>query len=152
LLHLHAILILPLFRWKQIISNVDLIINSTHQILLEKFNDSYVHCDIVDQFHKLLLSIFTFIAFDYDLEMSTANFFCRNLLEKFNSKYHRLISIIKKYFVRNNWNNNKRKRTSLIASLIHSLQINQSTKSGEDKKVYQKWNLTGNVLNKIERD
>ena len=66
----HAALIMPLFRRNKIISNFDLMIDNVDKLLSKWHADdpNRVHLDIVQQSQQLVLSIFGFIAFDYDLE------------------------------------------------------------------------------------
>ena len=73
----HAALTLPLFRRGKVISNLDLIIDCTDKLLDQwrsKTDDlTRIHVDIVNQSQNLLLEIFGFVAFDYDLEMLDEN-------------------------------------------------------------------------------
>ncbi|CAF0850457.1 unnamed protein product [Adineta steineri] len=66
----HISLTLPLFRRGKIISNLDLIIDCTDKLLSKwrKADPKLIHIDIVDQCQNLLLAIFGFIGFNYDLE------------------------------------------------------------------------------------
>ena len=66
----HATATIPLFRRAKIMTNLDLIIEYT-----DKFLNNYrreplhkVHTNIIEQSGNLLLAIFGFIGFDYDLE------------------------------------------------------------------------------------
>jgi hypothetical protein len=67
----HASLTMPLFRRAKIITNLDVIVNSTDKLLAiwrTRLNQ-HVHLDVVQQCQNLLLQIFGLIGFDYDLEM-----------------------------------------------------------------------------------
>ncbi|CAF2961875.1 unnamed protein product, partial [Rotaria sp. Silwood2] len=73
----HAALSGPLFRRAKIISNLDLIVNCTDKLLEQWRSKSedhlFVHLDLVAKCQNLLLDIFGFIAFDYDLECLDSN-------------------------------------------------------------------------------
>jgi cytochrome P450 len=127
--------------------------------------DDHIHRDIVQQCQRLLLAIFGYIAFNYDLEAPTGNELTRALHDflpvfttslymppfmskiywKISSKYRKAISIIRQYLGRmieqeqneSTESMDERKRTSLIASLVLSMQKDESieaTKSEEEKK------------------
>lgn len=165
---------MPLFRRAKVISNFDLIIDCVDK-LLDKWrvqSKDYIHTDIVQQSQNLLLLIFGFIAFDFDLGtlndydhvkgrnelnqafedlLNTINvaFFAPKLIStiylKLNPRYQRARSIIQKYVYQmveqeleeSEESRTQRKRTSLIASLVASLQTDEkleATKPEEDKK------------------
>jgi hypothetical protein len=60
---------MPLFRRAKIITQLETIIDCTDKLLHNWRNqiDEHIHTDIGDQCQKLLLGIFGFIGFDYDL-------------------------------------------------------------------------------------
>ena len=162
-----------MFRRMNIISNLDFITRCTDQ-LIEHWRyqkEDMIHTDILDQSKNLLLDIFGFIAFDYDLEMLKKNktkinneLTCalQDLLSiypiviysprtvssiylKCSRRYHRARTIIRKYFKRmidqelleTSESRAQRKRTSLIASLVASLQPDEqysTVKYDEDRK------------------
>jgi len=130
-----------------------------------------VHLDIVQQCQNLLLVIFGFIAFDYDLETldddsTTSNndltqalrdllsifhttihspIFVSNIYLKLNPRYRRARATIERYcnqiieqeLAENPESIAQRQRTSLIASLVSSLQQDEraeAKKSEEEKK------------------
>ncbi|CAF1425920.1 unnamed protein product [Rotaria sordida] len=64
----HASITMPLFRHGKIVSNFDLIIDCTDELLnnWRSSSSDHIHCDIVQQCQNLLLEIFGFIGFDYD--------------------------------------------------------------------------------------
>lgn len=66
----HAAVTTPLFRRGKIVSNLELIVECTDKLLnnWRKQPAGKIHTDIVQKCENLLLSIFGFIAFDYDLE------------------------------------------------------------------------------------
>ncbi|CAF3422933.1 unnamed protein product [Rotaria socialis] len=66
----HAAVTYPLFRRGKFTPNLDLIIECVDQLLAKwrERPEGQVHTDIFQQFHKLMLAIFGFIAFDYDLQ------------------------------------------------------------------------------------
>ncbi len=66
----HALVVMPLFRRAKIITQLETIINCTDKWLHNCRNqtDGQIHTDINDQCQKLLLGIFGFIGFDYDLQ------------------------------------------------------------------------------------
>ena len=66
----HAAVTAPLFRRGKIVSNFELIIECTDKLLnsWRKQPAGKIHTDVVQKCQNLLLSIFGFIAFDYDLE------------------------------------------------------------------------------------
>lgn len=166
----HAALAMPLFRHNNIITNLDLIVDSTDKLLANwRYRSSQtVHLDIVRQCQKLLLHIFGFIAFDYDLntlddDHITANNDLTQALQvildlvqkivrspdminfiwlKLNSRYQRAQAVTKRYFnqiiaselAQNLESIAQRKRTSLIASLISSLQQDEQLEARKDEE------------------
>ncbi|CAF3692166.1 unnamed protein product [Rotaria sp. Silwood1] len=66
----HASITMPLFRHGKILSNFDLIINCTDELLnnWRSTSSDHIHCDILQQCQNLLLEIFGFIGFDYDFD------------------------------------------------------------------------------------
>jgi hypothetical protein len=60
---------MPLFRRAKVIPQLDTIVDCTDKLLSNWRHqfDQQIHTDIVEQCQKLLLGIFGFIAFDYDL-------------------------------------------------------------------------------------
>ncbi|CAF1501095.1 unnamed protein product [Adineta steineri] len=66
----HASLTIPLFRRNKIIPNFDLIIDCTDKLLSQwrSAPSNHIHLDIGQQCRNLLLLIFGFLAFDYDLK------------------------------------------------------------------------------------
>ncbi|CAF1482806.1 unnamed protein product [Rotaria sp. Silwood1] len=121
----HASITMPLFRHGKILSNFDLIINCTDDLLNNWYSSSldHIHRDILRQCQNLLLEIFGFIGFDYDFdtlrgtnnnELTQAlrsyvgalelgfylpNFFFNAYL-KLNPKCRRARTIIKRYLYR----------------------------------------------------
>jgi cytochrome P450 len=172
---------MPLFRRGKIISNFDIIIEWVDK-QLDKWrvqSKDYIHTDIVQQCQNLLLQIFGFIAFDFDLgtlsndhhakgrnELNQALEDLLNTLNvviytprffsiiyiTFNLRYRRARAIIQKYLYRmieqelgeTEESRTQRKRTSLIASLVASLQPDEkleATKHEEDKKGKDYFNI-----------
>ncbi|CAF2491019.1 unnamed protein product [Rotaria sp. Silwood2] len=171
----HAALTVPLFRRAKIISNLNLIVNCTDKLIDQwrsKAEDpTYVHLDIFTKCQNLLLDIFGFIAFDYDLECLDSNAITKqnkltqalsNFLDVFiltmrmpifmirvylatSSRYRKAISTIHEYFNQMIEQEQRKtpeeivekKRTSLITSLVGSLQKdekNEAAKPEEDKR------------------
>ncbi|CAF2970722.1 unnamed protein product [Rotaria sp. Silwood2] len=66
----HASIIAPVLRHSKVTDNFDIIIDCTDKLLniWRTSPNEYVHVNIVQQTQNLLLAIFGFIAFDYDLE------------------------------------------------------------------------------------
>lgn len=165
---------LPLFRRSKIISNLDLIVDCVDK-LLHRWSlnpPEKVHVDIIQQSQNLLLAIFGYIAFDYDLgtlddddDCTTSNndltqalrdtlsifkkiiyspIFLSTIYLKLNFQYRRARATIEKYcnrIIEQELTENpeliaQRKRTSLIASLVSSLQQNEEeeAKKSEDEK------------------
>ncbi|CAF1292294.1 unnamed protein product [Rotaria sordida] len=64
----HASITTPLFRHGKIISNFDLIIDCTDELLnnWRSSSSDHIHCDILQQCQNLVMEIFGFIGFDYD--------------------------------------------------------------------------------------
>ncbi len=67
----HATVTIPLFRRGKIISNFDLIIDCTDKLLnnWRQKPSQQIHTNIVQQSQNLLLAIFGYIGFDYDLKV-----------------------------------------------------------------------------------
>ncbi|CAF5010587.1 unnamed protein product, partial [Rotaria sp. Silwood1] len=165
----HASLIVPLFRRGKIVSNFDLIINCTDKLLAKwrASSPEKVHIDIVQQSQNLLLEIFGFIGFDYDLEtlgddemtrnneltealrhfmhlfqiVSYCPRFLASIYLKFSPQYRRLNKIIERYLYRMIEQEQEkspeliaeRKRTSLIASLVSSLQKDKQMEATQNE-------------------
>lgn len=164
---------MPLFRHSKIISNLDLIVDSTDKLLAKwrACSPVVVHVDIVHQCQKLLLHIFGFIAFDYDLNTLDDDYMIANndltwalqdILDlvqkrvrspniinhislKLNFHHRRAQAIIERYcnqiiaheLAQSPESIAQRKRQSLIASLISSLQkdeLTEAKKNEEEKK------------------
>lgn len=161
----HAAVTLPLFRRGRIVSQIEVIRECTEKILLEQWRqcgEKVLHEDIVDQCQTLLLTIFGWIAFDYDLQSSTRKDLTQALKQfldtftktlympeflakiylKFDRQYARSMSTIEKYLDRiieqeqsqDEHSVEQRKRTSLIASLVHSLQSHPSTPNEDEMR------------------
>ncbi|CAF1451183.1 unnamed protein product, partial [Rotaria sordida] len=178
----HASIIMPLFRHGKILSNFDLIINCTDELLNNWCSSSsdHIHCDILQQCQNLLLEIFGFIGFNYDFdtlggtknnELTEAlrnyiammqlgaylpNFLLRAYM-KLSPKYRRIQTTIKRYLYRmieqelteTPESRAQRKKTSLIASLVASLQIDEQAeerKSEEEKKGLIRREILGEML------
>jgi cytochrome P450 len=163
---------MPLFRRGKIISNLDLIVDCVDK-LLDKWRVSSaqkVHLDIIQQCQNLLLAIFGFVAYDYDLktlddDISSDNndltqalrdvldvfqtaihspTFVSKIYLKLNLRYQRARATIDRYcnqIIEQELAENpeliaQRKRTSLIASLVSSLQHDEQAeaKKSEDEK------------------
>ena len=161
---------MPLFRRSKLISNFDLILNSTNKLLdsWRTFSADHVHLDILARCQNLLLQIFGLIAFDCDFEalnesngneftkalrtvintMATCFFLPRCLLRiylKMSREYRRDRGIVEGYFYRmiqkelneTEQSQMPRKKSTLIASLVGSLQtdeVHEARKSEADKK------------------
>ncbi|CAF2841279.1 unnamed protein product [Rotaria sp. Silwood2] len=171
----HAALTVPLFRRAKIISNLDLIVNCTDKLLEQWHSKSedrmFVHLDLVTKCRNLLLDIFGFIAFNYDLECLDSNkitkpneltqalsefldifvvamrkpMFMIKLYLASSSRYRTVISTIHEYFNQMIEQEQRkssdeiieRKRKSLIASLVESLQQDEKSEAAkpeEDKR------------------
>lgn len=162
-----------MFRRGKVVAYYDLIVDCVDK-LLNRWRSKpaqYVHLNMVKQCHDLLLAIFGFIAFDYDLEtlenekdahkneltcalidfLDTFNimFFSPRIVSliyfKVSLKYRRALKTMERYFdrmIEQELTSDpqliaQRKRTSLIASLVSSLQVDEKleeSKSEEDKK------------------
>ena len=165
------------FDW--VVDNLDLIIDTTDKLLAKWRHglSGTVHLDIVHQCQKLILGIFGFIGFDYDLntlddvdgKITTNNELTRALEDildlvqkvlrvpnpiamiylKLSAQYRRAQAIAKEYcdriiaheLAQSPESIAQRKRTSLIASLIYSLQQGEQVAT-EDKKKGQFVHLT----------
>ena len=170
----HGAVTMPLFRRAKVLSNFDLIIYWTDK-LLDKWraqSKNHIHTDIVQQSQNLLMQIFGFIAFDFDLGtlnddsntkgenelyhamsdlLSVVNvvFYAPKLFSDIyltlNLRYRRARAIIQQYVYQmieqelseTEESRAQRNRTSLIASLVASLQQDEkleATKREEDKR------------------
>jgi cytochrome P450 len=127
-------------------------------------NKDHIHCDIVDQSKHLIMALFGHIAFNYDLEMPVGNALTQALHDylavfrvtadiptimgkiylMFSSKYRESKSTIEQYFDRmikqeqndNSESINERAKTSLIGSLVNSMQKDEKMEASkiEDEK------------------
>ena len=150
----HIAVTSPMFRRSNIISNLDLIVQCTDLLLDHWRRQTSIQTDIVEQSKNLLLDVFGFIAFDYDLEMLKQNknnplskalqdflsiyslvIYSPRILASFFLKFKgRSRKLIRTYFNRmiddelkeTEQSRARRKRTSLIASLVASLQPDDS--------------------------
>jgi cytochrome P450 len=166
----HSSIVNTLFRRNKINAYLDPIIDCTDQLLTRwrTFNNdtTQVHLNMIEQCHQLLLAIFGYVAFDYDLQ--TLDDECNyqknelthalNIYENaawivvhlptiiariyllLNPQYQQAKSTINRYLqnmieqeLRETPETRaERKRTSLIASLVNSLQHDEKL---EEKKL-----------------
>ncbi|CAF1306496.1 unnamed protein product, partial [Adineta steineri] len=181
----HGAITMPLFRRNKILSNINIIIDGTDQ-LLDRWrtqSSEHVHTDIVEQCQNLLLEVFGMIAFDYDLETINENLsenkneltealkyivdvfrmitYAPSIISttylKYNPRYQRARTTIERYL--NNMveqeltesldSRTERKKISLIASLVSSLQTDEkaeAVKKEEDKKGISRKELFDEML------
>lgn len=172
----HFSIISPLFRRNKLNTYLDPIIDCTDKLLsrwrtYNNNNSTQIHLNIIEQCQQLLLAIFGYVAFDYDLQTldDEYNTNKNELTQAFhthldaavvciqvptivgklyllvNPRYRRAKSIINQYLERmieqelreSPEARAERKRTSLIASLVDSLQQdekNEQNKQEENKK------------------
>ncbi|CAF1142003.1 unnamed protein product [Rotaria sp. Silwood1] len=182
----HTSVSYSLFRGSKIFMHLDTIIDCTDKLLdrWRQINDpTKIYLNMNEQTQQLLLAIFGFIAFDYDLQIldnecekgqkelvsSMETFFNTTvrIVEMpaiigriylfLNFKYRRARLIINQYIQRIIDQELKetvamraeRKRTSLIASLISSLQQDENIeakKREEDKRGLSRQEITGLIL------
>ncbi|CAF1257045.1 unnamed protein product [Adineta ricciae] len=155
----HSSIVSPLFRRSKVISHFDLIIGCTDKLLTKwrKTEAKTIHVDIVSQCHNLVLAIFGFIAFDYDLEtlddgdneltlalrtiinsIMTILALPRILAKAYVTLSYRqrqARNTIERYIYRmieHEQATAQGKHTSLIASLVHSLRMNEHLEATED--------------------
>ena len=157
---------MPLFRRSKIVSNFDLIIDCTDKLLARwrRAQSKSIQAHIVDHCQDLLLGIFGWIGFNYDLEMlddennPTNNELTRALRDIVNSimpilclpriaakiyvslsyRQRRARQVIERHIYKiieheqtvNSETVERRKHTSLIASLVASLRKNDEDKRG----------------------
>ncbi|CAF3604744.1 unnamed protein product [Rotaria sordida] len=123
----HATIVLSLFRGAKVLSNLNLIYDCTDKLLdvwgSQADDPNYIHLDIVKDCQNLLLDIFCFIGFDYDLQTlgnddsSQSNRLKKSLKDyldvialalllpvtiakiyvKFNSRYRQALNVIREY-------------------------------------------------------
>ncbi|CAF0785195.1 unnamed protein product [Rotaria sordida] len=123
----HATIVLSLFRGAKVLSNLHLIYDCTDKLLdvwrSQADDPSYIHLDMVKDCQNLLLDIFGFIGFDYDLQTlgnddsSQSNRLKKSLKDyldvialalllpvtiakiyvKFNSRYRQALNVIREY-------------------------------------------------------
>ncbi|CAF1186860.1 unnamed protein product [Rotaria sp. Silwood1] len=169
----HAAVILPLFRRGKILNNYDLILDCTDKLLDQwrsktDIDPDHVYLNIVDQCQNLSLSIFGFLAFDYDLQtieepninkknqltkalndflqvfiqtIRLPNFIAKLYL-KLSSRYQRAKATIDQYLNQIMEHEQRKpteqiaeqKRTSLIASLITSLQQDEKLEAAKPEQ------------------
>ncbi|CAF1372758.1 unnamed protein product, partial [Adineta ricciae] len=155
----HSSIVSPLFRRSKVISHFDLIINCTDKLLTKwrKTEAKILHVDIVRQCHNLVLAIFGFIAFDYDLETledgdNELTLALRTIINSIMTILA-LPRILAKVYVTLSYRQRQArntierhiyrmieheqatvqgKHTSLIASLVHSLRMNEHLEATED--------------------
>ncbi|CAF1054011.1 unnamed protein product [Adineta steineri] len=182
----HISITSPLFRRNKINTYLDTINDCTDKLLIrwQNSNDNSreIHLNMIEQCQQLLLSIFGYIAFDYDLQTlddeynSQKNELTHALhihlgaaittiqlptiiarIYLLNPVYRRARATIDRYLqemieqeLRETPDMRaERKRTSLIASLVDSLQQDEKleqTKSEEDKKGLSRVEVIGEML------
>lgn len=175
-----------LFRRSKIISYQDLIVECVDKLFDKWRADSSerVHMNIVQQCQNLVLAIWGFIAFDYDLEtlddtnVLSKNELTRALLDllrtaqtvlhsptilsiiylKLSPQYRRAEAIIRQYcnsiieheLTQSSESIAQRKRTSLIASLVSSLQQDEKAKAMKNEEEKQGKNVRKKQKNLIK--
>ena len=172
--HRHSSIVKPLFRRNKVNAYYDTIIDCTDKLLnrWRNYNNDtkQIHLNMIEQCQQLLLAIFGYVAFDYDLQTLDDEYNSQtNELTQafhihlgaastvlqfptivgriylFNPVYRRARSIIDRYLdqmiaqeLRETPEARaERKRTSLIASLVDSLQKDEKLeekKPEEEKK------------------
>ena len=170
----HASIVSPLFRRNKVSVYLDTIVDCTDKLLTrwQNYNNdsTEIHLNMIEQCQQLLLAIFGYVAFDYDLQTldDEYNSHKNELTQAFhihlsaamttiqlptiigriyllNPVYQRARSTIDRYLEQmikqelreTSEMRAQRKRTSLIASLVDSLQQEEKLeekKSEEDKK------------------
>ncbi|UJR10982.1 hypothetical protein I4U23_015167 [Adineta vaga] len=182
----HSSIVTPLFRRYKVNAYLDTINDCTDKLLSRWKNSNdesnKIHLNMIEQCQQLLLSIFGFVAFEYDLQTldDQYNYQRNELTEAFhihlgaavyaiqlpmilaklyllNPTYRRAKTIIDRYLnemieqeLRETSDmRTARKKTSLIASLVASLQQDESIeekKSEEDKKGLSRAEVIGEML------
>jgi cytochrome P450 len=172
--HRHSTIVKPLFRRNKVNAYYDTIIDCTDKLLnrWRNYNNDtkQIHLNMIEQCQQLLLAIFGYVAFDYDLQTLDDEYNSRTneLTQAFhihlgagsavlqlptimgriylyNPVYRRARSIIDRYLHQmieqelreTSEARAERKRTSLIASLVDSLQKDEKLeekKPEEEKK------------------
>jgi cytochrome P450 len=164
----HTSVLSSLFRRNKIVGYLDTIIECTDKLLdrwrMNNKDPTYVHLDMVKQTQQLLINIFGFIGFDYDLHtldnennklaralhiyINTTVIFTQlpelmgRIYLYFNFKYQRARQIIDQYLNKmieqelkeTSITRVKRKRTSFIASLVTSLHETGETTNVKENK------------------
>ena len=183
----HFGIIAPLFRRNKLNAHLDTIYDCTEKLLLRWRNynndSTKVHLNMIEQSQQLLLAIFGYVAFDYDLQTldDEYNSNKNQLTQAFHDhlqaavvciqlptilarlylllslQYRRSIATINRHLERmieqelrqTPETRAQRKRTSLIASLVDSLQsdeILEETKSEENKKGLSRDEVIGEMI------
>ncbi|CAM4800059.1 unnamed protein product [Rotaria magnacalcarata] len=183
----HTTIISPLFRRAKISAHVDTIIDCTDKLLNRwrnyNNNPTDIHLNLIEQSQQLLLAIFGFVAFDYDLQtldeedrsnenelthalrinLKTSIFVARlpmfiaRIYLVLNYEYRQARMTIDRYLQQmidqelreTAETRTQRRKTSLIASLVTSLQedeLFEATKSEKHKKGLSRIEVMGEML------
>ncbi|CAF4962478.1 unnamed protein product, partial [Rotaria sp. Silwood1] len=83
----HASVTLPIFHRSKIIPHFNIIVDCTDKLLTHwrAYSREHVHCNIIKQSENVMLAIFGWIAFDYDLD--TFDHGCKNELTQALKSY-----------------------------------------------------------------
>ena len=183
----HIGIVAPLFRGSKLNTHLDTINDCTDKLLMRwrNYNNdpTKVHLNMIEQSQQLLLAIFGYVAFDYDLQTlddeynSNKNELTQAFHDNLNAaviciqlpmmiarlyvllspQYRRSTATINQYLDRmiqqeltqTPETRAHRKRTSLIASLVDSLQTDENherTKSEENKKGLSRKEVIGEMI------
>lgn len=182
----HATFTGPLFRRAKILIHLNTILDCTDK-LLNRWRTNYtdpkaIHFNMIEQSQQLLMAVFGYVAFDYDLqtldgqedrpnELTQAFYYLLNATQillalpiymgkifiSLNFRAQRARKVIDRYLTNMIEQelqsapemSEQRKRTSLIASLVTSLQENEQiemNKSEDEKKGLSKYEVMCEML------
>lgn len=183
----HVGIIAPLFRGSKLNTHLDTINDCVDKLLLRWRNSNNdptkIHLNMIEQSQQLLLAIFGYVAFDYDLQTLDDEYnsnkneltqafhenlqaalvcvqlpmFLARLYVLLSPQYRRSTATIDRYLDRmieqelrqTSETRAQRKRTSLIASLVDSLQTDENdelTKSEENRKGLSRKEVIGEMI------
>jgi hypothetical protein len=150
----------PLFRRGKIISNFELIVECTDKLLnsWRKQPCEKIHTDIVHKSQQLMLAIFGFVAFDYDLETlnddgsESNNELTQALETKMNA--FQIVSFSPRFFSKIYLKLNQRYRRSkaIIDKYLNQMTENELNESPEIRAERKRTCLIASLIASLQQD
>ena len=155
----HASFVLPLFRRGKFLNNYDLIIDCTDKLLSHwRTNTKHVHTNIVEQCQNLSLTIFGFIAFDYDLQIldesnGSKNNQLRNALNEFLKFFVLTIPLptfLSRFYLK--FSPTYRRTLSVLNEYLTEIIQQEQSKTSEDITERKRTSLIASLVAALQHD